>query len=627
MKFYCGTKGWVQGLLALSICLGSIISVCVPARGRVAKRLTRDLTNVSQLEIGKISSATAAAATPGVLIQWRSSLDPNNLGFNVYRVQAGARRRVNREIIPGAAFVANQRTRPSDTYPYSWFDRGGTADATYYIEAISIQGIAQLDERAIVVTPKTNARSEQTLGTMGVSSEEPATSNADSDYSQRSYPAAESATPVVAKGTLENQWAIAAKPGLKISINKDGWYRVTQQAMSAAGFNPTVDIRNLRLFADGQEVAINTSQAIGPFGSSDYIEFYGRGIDVPTSDKRLYYLIADTVGGKRVGGELHVDTASSLPAPSHITNQPVMPRPSWFGSVWTFLNLPATPLSDVSKVKKPSLLERASEPERATAVATTGETPSHAVNPPRIPALAVPISESSNANKRTERLPVPELSATPPLAKKKIVRKKAKKSKKANRKYNHSETTNAIAPLTFDYTVEQRERFIYLTSKTNGDEENFFGRVIFSAVNPATQTISVPNAASSAEGPARLEIALQGANAVSHSVTIQLNDVVIGSVNYSGLDHPVQVFDVPLSQLQSGSITLKFFSASGDLSLVDYARITYPHAFRADAGALRFNLRGTQSLKVDGFTTANVRLVDYTDPLAVTISKPETQST
>ena len=627
MKIYCGTKGLVKSLMALSICLGMIISVCVPARARVAQRLTRDHTSVSQLQTGKISSATAAATTLGVLLQWRSSLDPNNLGFNVYRLQTGVRLRVNREIIPGAAFVANQRTRPSDSYSYSWFDRGATADAIYYIEAISIQGIAQLDERAIAVTPKTNARSEQTLGTMSVSLEEPATIDAGSPSSQRSYPTAESATPLVINGPLENQWAIAAKPGLKISIKKEGWYRVTQQAMSGAGFNPTVDIRNLRLFADGQEVAISTSQAIGPFGSGDYIEFYGRGIDVPTSDQRLYYLIGDSVAGKRMRGELHVDAASSpLPAPSSVTSQLFMSRPLWFGFVWTFLNLPAVPISDASRVKRPSLLEKTSDSERATTVATTDATPSNAVIPQRIQALAFPISESLNRSTGTEQLPLPEPFSTR-LAKKKIARKKAKKSKRTNRKYNHAATTNAIAPITFDYTVEQRERFIYLTSKTNGDQENFFGRVIFSAVNPATQTINVPNAASSADGPARLEIALQGANAVAHAVTIQLNDVVIGSLNYFGLDHSVQVFDVPLSQLQSGSSTLKIFSASSDQSLVDYARIPYPHAFRADAGALRFNLRGTQSLKVDGFATANVRLVDYTDPLAVTISKPETETT
>jgi hypothetical protein len=53
--------------------------------------------------------------------------------------------------------------------------------------------------------------------------------------------------------------------------------------------------------------------------------------------------------------------------------------------------------------------------------------------------------------------------------------------------------------------------------------------------------------------------------------------------------------------------------------------LTYPHSFRADAGALRFSLRGTQSVQVDGFATPSVRLVDYTDPLSVGITRPPSE--
>jgi hypothetical protein len=65
--------------------------------------------------------------------------------------------------------------------------------------------------------------------------------------------------------------------------------------------------------------------------------------------------------------------------------------------------------------------------------------------------------------------------------------------------------------------------------------------------------------------------------------------------------------------------------AGGLVSLVDYARITYPHAFRADSDSLKFNLRGTQSLNVDGFSSPNVRLIDYTDPSSVILTGPAAQ--
>jgi hypothetical protein len=76
-----------------------------------------------------------------------------------------------------------------------------------------------------------------------------------------------------------------------------------------------------------------------------------------------------------------------------------------------------------------------------------------------------------------------------------------------------------------------------------------------------------------------------------------------------------------VSQLQNGANTVTISPvAGGFVSLIDYVRITYPHAFRADANSLKFNLRGTQSLEVDGFSVPNVRLIDYTDPFSVSLA-------
>jgi hypothetical protein len=623
MKFYCGTKGLVQSLTALFISAGMIFSLWAPA-GASRSRVQVSPETTVQTQDNKISAATAATAASGVVIQWRSALDPDNLGFNIYRVQAGVRLRANREIVPGAIFVANKRTLPSDVYSYSWFDRAGTPDSTYYIESVSTRGITQLDNRAITVTTKSNVAFAS--GGVTNASESKAGSDADNSSLQKSFPAAASTIAPVPNGALEDQWSIAAKPGLKISIKNDGWYRVTQQDMAAAGFNPTVDIRNLRLFGDGQELAINTSQALGPFSSGDYIEFYGRGLDVPTSDTRTYYLIADSVAGKRVRGELHVDSATAASAPLLVTSLPVVERPSWFGFVWTFLSLPEKPISGVGEVGSDTQLKPARESERAGNTAPLIDAPATPAPQP-IAARPVISSDAPGVNKPQDQAQLPEPSVQSPSTKKAMVQNKAKKNRKTIRRhYNHAETTNAIAPASFDFTVEQKDRFNYFLNVLNGDAENFFGRVLSSLT--VNQTLTTPNLDSTAAGPARLEIALQGVSILSHQVNIQLNNVALGSLNYFGLDHLVQSFDVPLSSLQNGANTLTFTPvAGGGVSLVDYARITYPHAYRADSDKLRFNLRGTQSLSVDGFSTPNVRLIDYTDPLAVTIAKPPAHAT
>ena len=736
MKFYRGNKGWWQSLTAFALCTAVIVSVCIPARALLLRpQVDQKTADLTQGE--KISSATATAGPSGVIIQWRSPLDAYNLGFNIYRSKDGTRVRVNIEIIPGAVFIANSRTRPADSHSYSWFDPGGQAGDIYYLESVDTREVAQLDNRPVTVTSgKQVVDTESTAE--GAS---PAIETLNNSF-VKSYPAAQSAVGSAPNGVLENQWAIAAKPGLKISIKSDGWYRVTQQDMITAGFNPTVDIRNLRLFTGGEEVAINTNQAIGAFGNGDYLEFYGRGIDVPTSDTRIYYLIADTTAGKRVRGEIQLDGTPSptltSPLPGlPVSTVPVIAKPSWFGFLWTFLSLPE-PTTTSGEAKVAIAPNRIGEPEKTSAAPASSNADQRPATPheismapapamsevapwtaavPGVPASVVGLGERAQARATSLVLPL----------RKETTGKKAKKNRKTGRKYDHAVTTNAIAPANFDYTVEHRDRFVYFANLLNGDAENFFGRVLVSAA--INQTINVDNPDLAAVGPAQLEIALQGVTPlVTHQVNIKLNNTPLGTLNYFDLGHAVQTFDVPLALLQSGANTVTFAPvAGGGVSLIEYARITYPHLYRAaqatgsiqlasqpnvddmlvvggntyvfktspatnlqigigidkaatasniaarintdtvathctavagatdvsllgnpgagnsitlvvdgvrltrtafaNADKLKFNLRGTQSLKVDGFSVPAVRLIDYTDPLSVSLSKLTTEAT
>ncbi len=623
MKFFSSNSGLARSLAALSVCLGLVISLCIPAGA--ARQLARDQKEAANAQTDvKMFSAAATATTSGVTVQWRTILDADNLGFNLYRLKNGTRARANREIIPGSVFVINERLRPASSYSFSWFDRNGTSDAVYYIESVSVRGVSEIDNRAITVTQKPDVGIAQIAGTQGASPVESAASG--DSAAQKSFPAAEQAQPLLPNGPLENQWDIAAKPGLKISIIRDGWYRVTQPDMAGAGFNPTVDIRNLRLFADGQEVAINTNQAVGVFGSGDYIEFYGRGIDLPTSDTRTYYLIADTVPGKRVRGEIHLDAAPTVP-PSlllpPIATEHVVPKSPWFGFVWTFLNLPEAASTTSASKRAIARMSNANEP-KTIETEPASNAPASTVTREQINAVAPATRKLLGIVTPNEQPRLQETPITQPGTKKASAQKKPKRRKKTSRKYNHAEIANAIAPASFDYTVQRKDRSNYFLNVLNGDAENFFGQ--FFANNPVSQTIDLSNPQLTAAGAAQLEIALQGVSLLPHQVNIQFNNVPIGSFNYFGVAHSVQVFDVS-TLLQAGANTLTFSPvAGGGVSFIDYTRVTYPHAYRADNGALKFNLRGTQSLKVDGFSTPDIRLIDYTDPLSVGLSTPAAEA-
>lgn len=667
MKFRSARLGSAQSLVALSVSLAVLLSTHTFAFASLARSSTRSNSSQRQTESAqsglRILSATATATAEGVLLQWSTNSAADNLGFNVYRLKAGQRTRVNKEIIPGAVFAPGSLAQLGGGYSYSWFDRGGTTDSIYHIESVSLQGTAKTHEPFSAVTSKTGSGFAQTPAALNG-----ANATESSDSFERYYPAAETEINSPA-GAIEDQWAIAAQTALKIAIKKDGWYRVTQAQMVAAGFNPTVDIRNLRLFVDAQEVAINTSQHNGPFGSSDYIEFYGRGLDTPTTDTNIYYLIAGTTPGKRVRGQVQLDgdptsTPTPPPAPqASPTPGAVLRDPIFYGWVQRDLNVWAESLNSRNlPIKRETTAQDQTAAQEQTAGADGGGRETNAS--PSADVIRDSVAANSTAPKgnipsgvasvsdtigRSLMLPVPTkqplanasrsvIRKAPGKFRKSAVSKKRKRGKLRRafkQERNHAPVSTvsasvAAAPANFAYTAERKDRTVYFVTVLNGDAENWFGQVItFNASNPVSQTINTPNPDLTAAGTARLEIALQGVNQVLHQISIEFNGVVLSPpFSFFGFDpasggHPVQVFNIPVSQLHDGANTIRFIlPAGGDVSIVDYVKLSYPHLFRADAGALRFNLRGTQSLNVDGFSTPSVRLIDYTDPLNVGITKP-----
>jgi hypothetical protein len=242
------------------------------------------------------------------------------------------------------------------------------------------------------------------------------------------------------------------------------------------------------------------------------------------------------------------------------------------------------------------------------------------------PAPAVP----STAPNLATSLPQPTFKAARQLRKRSRARKRTRRTNKRPQKqeYNHALLAAAAGLPNFDYTIQIKERLVYFSSLLNGDVENFFGRVISS---PVTQTLVVSNPDLAAQGTATIEFALQGVlntfTNASHSVSVSFNGVTIGSLDFGPLEHPVRTFSIPIAQIQNGNNSLTFTKTStGEVCIVDYIRFTYPHSFKADADSLKFNLRGSQTVKVDGFSTPSVRVIDYTDPLSVSISKPASEA-
>src|SRR6185436_3063519 len=98
---------------------------------------------------------------------------------------------------------------------------------------------------------------------------------------------------------LDMQRQLAGMAGVKLAVSKAGWYRVTQAELQAAGFK-VGNVGNLQLFRNGREVAIGVSGNGQGFDTTDYVEFYGEGLDSPTDTAQTYYLVNGKTRGKRI---------------------------------------------------------------------------------------------------------------------------------------------------------------------------------------------------------------------------------------------------------------------------------------------------------------------------------------
>ena len=107
------------------------------------------------------------------------------------------------------------------------------------------------------------------------------------------------------------------QPAVKLLVKEEGWYRVTQSELVAAGLSSKVNPKYLQLYVDGREQPIGViGKREGVFGSGDAIEFYGVGLDTPSTDTRVYWLVEGLGPGKRMevshseGGQI---ASSSFP--------------------------------------------------------------------------------------------------------------------------------------------------------------------------------------------------------------------------------------------------------------------------------------------------------------------------
>jgi hypothetical protein len=62
-------------------------------------------TQTSETSFGHFLQVRAAVSTKGALVEWRTGLERDTLGFNIYRIKSGERTQLNPGLIAGSALM------------------------------------------------------------------------------------------------------------------------------------------------------------------------------------------------------------------------------------------------------------------------------------------------------------------------------------------------------------------------------------------------------------------------------------------------------------------------------------------------------------------------------------------
>ncbi|MFN0121031.1 MAG: C25 family cysteine peptidase [Blastocatellia bacterium] len=181
--------------------------------------------------------------------------------------------------------------------------------------------------------------------------------------------------------------------------------------------------------------------------------------------------------------------------------------------------------------------------------------------------------------------------------------------------------TESAAPGNFPYTIERRDRTLYFAGLRNGDAENFFGSVIYTT--PVVSELMIRHADAAATAPLTLEIALQGVSEDPHVVDVGFNGAPVGQFRFQGREHAVRQIQIAASLAREGANLVTLVSPQPeDISLLDTLRLTWAHSYTADDNSLRLLAQAGQSIRVDGFSDAGIRLFDVTDAAHLTELHP-----
>jgi uncharacterized repeat protein (TIGR01451 family) len=285
----------------------------------------------------RLNSFTAVPGAKGTLLSWNSGGELHNLGFNVYRDVNGEKVKLNSSLIAGSALLMRDTVEQHAAKTYRWIDTSQGAGGLYWLEDVDLNGTRTLHgpvalDAAPVDTSTVMPRSAMIQDLTTSAKLAPRT---DVAVTQNASPVARVRESVMhlepRSMSAEVGFNLAASPSVKIYVDHEGWYRVTQPQLVAAGFTANASGKLLHLYAEGVEQPIRVTRG-ERFGSQSAIEFYGTAIDTPYSGQRAYWLAEGRGPGLRIGDAAGSGSAGPQ-AQSFRQTLELKPRTTYFGTL------------------------------------------------------------------------------------------------------------------------------------------------------------------------------------------------------------------------------------------------------------------------------------------------------
>jgi uncharacterized repeat protein (TIGR01451 family) len=250
-------------------------------------------TTVLAVTLVRLRDFTVTQEKKNVSIAWQTSFESDNLGFNIYREVGPQRTKVNKKLIAGTALTSKEHdSKAGSVYRYSDKLDEGTF-AQYWLEDVDTAGKHTMHGPVSPVNGPPSGPPNTTplpgLGANGDVIDNPA------GFGAAHATAQETATNAQYKKQLD----LAGDAGLRIYVSQEGWYRITRAAMTAAGYDPGSDPKDISLYMLGDELDITMDDGgDGKFDTNDAIEFYGYPVDTVSTGARTYWLRSKKNDGK-----------------------------------------------------------------------------------------------------------------------------------------------------------------------------------------------------------------------------------------------------------------------------------------------------------------------------------------